>query len=149
MTRLYLRDFSELNRLIKGEETSDRMILWAIQDALSDFNGTPPLIGTYSLDDMLARNQHNLMLRLTVIAIIESVGLLQTRNHINYSTGGINVGLNDKTPLLMNWLQYFKSTIEQKKTQLKVALNIEGILGSGHQGVHSEYWAINSTYLSY
>ena len=48
----------------------------------------------------------------TVVALIESVGLLQTRNHLNYSTGGINVGTNDKTPLLMQWLQYYRSFTE-------------------------------------
>ena len=36
--RAYLRDFPELNRLIKGEETSDRMIAWAVLDVLDDFN---------------------------------------------------------------------------------------------------------------
>lgn len=148
MTRYYLRDHAELNRLIRGEETSDRMILWAVKDAVSDFNGTPPRTH-YALEGLLALELHHLMLRLTVISVVESVGLLQTRNHINYSTGGTNVGLNDKTPLLMNWLQYFKSTVEQKKQQVKVALNIESILGSGHAGVHSEYWSINSSYLSY
>jgi hypothetical protein len=148
MVRLYLRDFSELNRLIKGEETNDRMILWAVKDAVSDFNGTPQFTN-FTLDSLLDMNLQHLMLRLTVISIIESVGLLQTRNHINYSTGGINVGVNDKTGMLMNWLQYFKSTTEQKKQQVKVAINVESILGAGERGVHSEYWAVNSTYLSY
>ena len=148
MVRLYLRDFAELNRLIAGEESSDRMIAWATLDAVSAFNGTP-YFTSLTLDDLLASNQHHLMLRMTVIALIESVGLLQTRNHINYSTGGINVGVNDKTPLLMNWLQYFKSYTSQLMQQVKVAMNVSSILGPGNTGLHSEYWAINSTYLSY
>ena len=147
--RLYLRDFPQLNRLVAGEESSDRMIMWAVMDALSDFNGTPPFIGTHSLDTLLQRNQHALMRRLTVIVLLESVGLLQTRNHINYSNGGINVGVNDKTPLIMNWLQYFKSSTEQMKQRVKVSMNIEQILGSGNPGIHSELWSINASYLSY
>jgi hypothetical protein len=146
--RLYLRDYAELNRLIAGEETNDRMIAWAVLDALSNFNGTPP-ITTFTLEDLFERQQKHLMLRLTVEAVIESVGLLQTRNHINYSTGGLNVGINDKTPLLMNWLQYFKSFTAQKMQQVKVAFNIESILGPSNVGIHSEYWAVNATYLSY
>ena len=94
MVRLYLRDFPELNRLVAGEESSDRQVAWAVMDALADFNGTPPLTG-HTLDELLGRNQHSLLLRLTVIALLESVGLLQTRNHINYSTGGINVGVSE------------------------------------------------------
>lgn len=146
--RLYLRDFAELNRLIAGEESSDRMIMWAVMDAMSNFNGTPHFT-SLSFEDLLQKNQQHLLLRMTVEALIESVGLLQTRNHINYSDGGINVGVNDKTPLLMNWLQYFRSYTEQLKQRVKVALNIEGILGTNNPGIHSELWAVNASYLAY
>lgn len=145
MVRFYTRDFPELNRIVSGEESSDRQIAWAVLDALSDFNGTPHLT-SMSLDDLLCRNQHALLLRMTVITLIESVGLLQTRNHINYSNGGINVGVNDKTPMLMQWLKYYKATTEQMKQRVKVALNIEGILGPSNVGAHSEYWAIHGSY---
>jgi hypothetical protein len=148
LVRLYTRDFPELNRLVAGEESSDRQIAWAVLDALSDFNGTPHLTNL-SLEDLLARGQNALLLRMTTIALIESVGLLQTRNHINYSNGGINVGVNDKTPMLMNWLQYFKATTEQMKQRVKVALNIEGILGTSNCGVFSDYWAVNSSYAAF
>lgn len=148
MVRFFTRDFPELNRIVRGEESSDRQIAWAVLDALADFNGTPHLT-TLSLEDLLSRNQHHLLVRMTVISLIESVGLLQTRNHINYSNGGINVGVNDKTPMLMNWLQYFKATTEQMKQRVKVALNIEGILGPSNSGSFSEYWAVNATYVAY
>lgn len=147
--RGFTRDFPELNRLIAGEESTDRMIAWSVLDALSDFNGTPPFIGSFRLEDLLQRDQHYLLLRMTVTSLIEQVALLQTRNHINYSTGGINVGVNDKTPLLMQWLQYFKSFTDQRKQHVKVAFNIEGILGSSNSGVFSEYWAVNATYAQY
>jgi hypothetical protein len=149
MVRGYLRDHPELNRLVSGEESSDRQIAWAVLDALSDFNGTPPFLGPFSLEDLLLRNQHALLLRMTSTTLLESVGLLQTRNHINYSNGGISVGVNDKTPLIMNWLKYFKSTTEQMKQRVKVSLNIEGILGPSNTGVNSEYWAVNATYAAY
>lgn len=148
MVRLYLRDFEELNRLVAGEESTDRMIAWAVLDAISNFNGTPHFTQV-SLDELLNLNQQHLILRMTVEALIESVGLLQTRNHINYSDGGINVGVNDKTPLLMNWLQYFRSYTEQLKQRVKVAINIQGILGPSNVGIHSELWAVNASYLSY
>ena len=146
--RLYLRDYGVLNRLVDGEESSDRMIAWAVMDAIDDFNGTPHFTA-WDLNTFLQKNQRSLLLRMTTITLLESVGLLQTRNHINYSTGGTNVGVNDKTPLIMNWLQYFKSSTEQKKQMVKVAVNIEGILGPGNQGVHSELWFVNSSYISY
>lgn len=143
--RLFMRDHPQLNRLIAGEESSDRMIAWAVLDALSDFNGTPPQTG-FTLDELLMQNQHALLRRMTVIALVESIGLLQTRNHLNYSTGGTNVGVNDKTPLLMNWLQYFRNYTDQMKGRVKVAMNIMSIIGPSNVGMHSEYWSINSSY---
>jgi hypothetical protein len=148
LVRAYTRDIPELNRIVAGEESSDRQIAWAVLDAIADFNGTPHLTN-YSLDELLQIQQHHLLLRMATISVIESVGLLQTRNHINYSTGGTSVGVNDMTPLLMNWLEYFKSSTEQKKQRVKVALNIQGILGPGNSGLFSEYWAVNATYASY
>lgn len=148
MTRLFLRDMPELNRLVAGEESSDRQIAWAVLDALADFNGTPQFTNL-SLEELLGMQQHALLLRMTTISVIESVGLLQTRNHINYSNGGITVGVNDKTPMLMNWLQYFKATTEQMKQRVKLAINIGSILGPSNSGVHSEYWWTNSTYAAY
>lgn len=146
--RLFLRDFAELNRLIAGEESSDRMIAWATLDAISRFNGTPHFT-IFSLEELLQLNLNHLMVRMTTESLLESVGLLQTRNHINYSNGGINVGVNDKTPLIMNWLQYFKATTEQRLQHTKVAINIGYILGPSNRGVNSEYWAVNATYLAY
>jgi hypothetical protein len=148
VVRGYMRDYPELNRLQRGEESTDRQIAWAILDALSDFNGTPPTT-LFTLGYLLQRRQHALLLRMATCTIIESVGLLQTRNHLNYSDGGINVGINDKTPLLMQWLNMFKATTEQMKQRVKVAFNIESILGPGNCGVHSELWAINSTYIGF
>jgi len=148
VVRAYLRDHPELNRLLAGVESSDRFLAWAVLDAVAWFNGTPHFT-RLSLDDLLQLNQHALLLRMVTVGVLESVGLLQTRNHINYSNGGLNVGVNDKTPLIMNWLQYFRSFIEQRLTQVKVSLNISQLLDSGASGVHSELWAINATYLSY
>lgn len=148
VVRAYLRDMPELNRLVAGEETGDRFIAWGILDAMSRFNGTPHFTNL-SFEDLLAYNQHWLLLRMVTETVLESVGLLQTRNHINYSDGGINTGVNDKTPLIQSWLQMFQSRTDQMITRVKVALNIQGILGAENVGVHSELWAVNMTYLSY
>lgn len=146
MVRSHARDLPELNRLVRGVESTDRQIAWAIVDAVSEFNGTPHFT-SFSLDELLHKGQYSLMLRLTLISLIESVALLQTRNHLNYSDGGISVGVNDKTPMLMNWLNLFKSETQQKLQRVKVAINIESVLGE--PGVHSEYWAVNSTYIGF
>lgn len=132
IVRMFMRDYPELNRLIKGEEHSDRLIAWAVIDALEDFNTTPPMTG-YGLSSFPSKH---LLLRGTIISLLESVGLLMTRNHLTFSDGGIQVGVSDKTPLIQSWIQLFTNKYEQKKQQLKVALNIEGGWGGG---LHSEY----------
>jgi len=137
--RLYLRDYADLNRLIKGEEHSDRMIAWAILDAIDDFNKTGHLT-SYTLTNFPSPS---LLLRGTVINLLESVGLLQTRNHLTFSDGGIQVGVSDKTPLIQAWIQLLQNKYEEKKMKLKIVLNIEGAWGGG---LHSEYVWTNGFY---
>ena len=133
LVRAFMRDYAGLNRLIKGEEHSDRLIAWAVVDALDDFNTTPPMTN-YQLNRFPSKS---LLIRGTVINLLESVGLLMTRNHLSFSDGGVSTGgLSDKTPLIQSWIQLFTNKYEDKKFKLKVALNIEGGWG---EGVHSEY----------
>lgn len=144
MMRLWMRDFPQLNRLIRGEESTDRFIVWAVLDFLSDFSQTPPPLGMYTLDTILELGYTNLARYGTAIALLESVGLLQTRNQLNFSDGGINVGVSDKTPLIQSWISMFRRKYEQDKIKIKVSLNIQQILGES--GVFSEYTFINGFY---
>lgn len=140
--RLFMRDYPALNRLIAGEEHSDRMIAWAVVDALDDFNATPPMTN-FGLTNFPSSS---ILLRGTVINLLQSVGLLMTRNHLTFSDGGLQVGVSDKTPLIQSWIQMFSNTYEEKKKQLKIAMNIEGGWGGG---VHSEYSWVNGFYGGY
>jgi hypothetical protein len=144
MMRLWMRDYPHLNRLIRGVEHSNRQIAWAVLDFLSDFSSTPPPLGRYTIEQLLELGYSSLARRGTAIALMESVGLLQTRNQLNFSDGGINVGISDKTPMLMQWLQQFQSKYEQDKTKIKISLNIQGIIGEC--GVHSEYALVSGFY---
>jgi hypothetical protein len=144
MMRQWMRDYPQLNRLIKGEETSNRLIAWGVVDFLSDFNQTPPPLGRYTLEQLIELGYSNLARHGTVVNVLQSVGLLQTRNQLNFSDGGINVAVSDKTPLIMSWIQFFQNKYEQDKTKIKISLNIMGILGEA--GAHSEYMFVNSFY---
>ena len=139
--RQYLRDFQELNRLIDGEETSDRMIAWSVIDALDDINNTPPLIGQYTVETFPYRS---LLLRGTVITVLESVGLLQTRNQLNFSDGGIQVGVSDKAPMIMQWINMLRSSYEQKKQQYKIAVNISQVFDGS--AILSDYYFLGGYY---
>lgn len=144
MMRLWTRDYPQLNRLIRGAESSNRLIAWAVMDFLSDFNQTPPPLGNYTLESLLDMGYTSLARYGTAIALFESVGVLQTRNQLNFSDGGINVGVSDKTPQLLQWIQIFRQKYEQDKMKIKISLNIQQILGES--GFHSEYYFINGFY---
>lgn len=135
--RAFMRDYAELNRLITGVESSNRQIVWAIFDALDDFNTTPPFTGF----NLMSFPSKHLLVRGTVISLLESIGLLQTRNHLSFSDGGLQVGVSDKTPFIQSWIQLFRNSYEEKKMRLKVAYNIESAWGGG---VNSEYRFINN-----
>ncbi len=137
--RLFMRDFPILNRLIEGEETNARMMIWAVIDALDDFNVSPPPIGTLEVDQVPS----SILLRGAVCTVLESVGILQTRNQLNVSDGGITVGISDKAPMLMQWVQMFRNQYEQKKLQWKTSQNIMQAFG---HGVVSEYYYTSGWY---
>lgn len=137
--RSFMRDYPELNRLIAGVESSNRQIVWAIFDTLDDFNSSPP----FTLHSIGSFPSKSLLIRGVVCSLLESIGLLQTRNHLQFSDGGITVGVSDKTPFIQSWLQLFRNSYESKKEKLKVAYNIETAWGGG---VHSEYRFVNNFY---
>lgn len=143
--RLYLRDHAALNRLIHGQETNDRMIAWCVVDAVSDFNGTPPVIGTFTFDRLIELHLQSLLRTGTVIRVLESVGLLQTRNHLPFNDGGLSVQVSDKAPMLQSWIDRLRQEWKIGVKEKKIAMNIEGLLDGG-AGVASEYFAISGWY---
>ena len=145
VVRTRMRDFPELNRLVEGRETSDREIALAIAEAVDDFNNTPPLIQNFGIEDFPSIS---LLIRGSIINIIESVGLLQTRNQMVYSDGeGVTVNVSDKTPMLIQWLQLFMNQYEAKKLRLKKALNLKGALNGTH--LSSEYRYVDGLFDEY
>lgn len=143
--RLFIRDFPELNRLVDGEESSDKMIAWAVIDAIEDFNGTPPLLGTYTFSDLISANQASLLRKGTLVNLLMSVGILQTRNQLPFSDGGLNVSVSDKAPLLQSWLGMLMPQWQQGKKEVKSAWNVESFFGMG-SGTHTEYYLLDGYY---
>ena len=137
--RAKLRDYPELNRLIAGHESSDKQIALAMLETVDDWNSTPPLLSGVSIESFPSKS---LLITGTLVKLIESIALLQTRNNMTYSDGqGIQVSVSDKAPMLLQWVNLFNSQYERKKVQLKQALNMQGALNG--RGVPSEYSLIN------
>lgn len=142
--RLFMRDFTELNLLIQGEESSDRMILWATYDFLSDFNGTPPFT-RHTLESLFQLNLHSFAVRGTVVSLLQSLMLLYTRNHLNFSDGGMSVSINDKGPMIQSMLSMLQGAHEQNKRVVKTAMNISQMFDGGPSGLHSDYYVLGTT----
>lgn len=135
--RKFLRDIDELNELLEGKESSDSQLRMAIEDALDDWNTTPPLITKVTIENHPAPR---LLLRGAAIEVLNSVGIFHSRNRLNYSDGGITVAVHDRAQDYQAWASRFKSDYEQKKGDIKKAINIAGGWGC----VSSEYAEINT-----
>ncbi|KKN98577.1 hypothetical protein LCGC14_0146890 [marine sediment metagenome] len=139
--RRYLRDYPELNRLIKGEEHKDIDIAISMKDAAGDYNMTPPFIGDLQPNKIPTRYLTNFKLG-TIIHLLQSVTLLNIRNRLTYNDGGVHVGIFDKQPDIQNWIGMIKPQYMKTLDRYKVSLNLEQAYG----GVHSEYYIINNYY---
>lgn len=134
--RAYIRDTPAANALLDGEETPDLLIDFALDLALDDFNTSPPLIGSFKLRN---HPSQSIILIGAIIWILQSAGLQQSRNQLDYASGGITVASSNKTPLYQSWLNIFMQAYESKKANLKKSLNAEMAYG----GVASEYTQVN------
>ena len=137
--RGYLRDFPELNRLISGEESSDRMVEYCIWLAVDEWNTTPPL-SAHTITDFPSRL---ILLQMTVCHLLTSVGLLKSRNRFIYNDGGFSVQTEEQDVAYTRWIQLLRSQLDPRINRLKVALNINGGYGAG---MGSEYGWINGWY---
>ena len=130
--RSKMRDYAPINRLIEGEESSDLQIAYAIVDVLEDFNNTPPFT-KLGLPDFPVPN----ILVLGVCAeLLQSLSILQARNYLPYSDGGISFSISDKSQLYQAMASTLSNQYEAKKTAWKIANNYSKALG---YGAFSEY----------
>lgn len=136
--REFMRDHPELNRLVEGREHSDKLIAMAIFDAQDRARSMSPPVSIDGMPIYLLRVG-------ACIFLLQSLGLLMTRNQLNYRTGrGTGIGLQDKTPLLMNWISMFQNEFTQGVKEWKIQRNLDQALGSSN--LHSEYALINGLY---
>lgn len=137
LLRLFLNDTAELNRLIRVQESNDEKLDLALALAVDDYNMTPPLLGSQSVANFPSLY---LLIYGAAIQVLRSAGLLQSRNELAYSSGGVSVRIFDKTQLYQSWIAQFVAEYERKKQNFKISLNIDAALGAG---VSSEYSILN------
>ncbi len=136
--RRYMRDSAQLNRLIKGQESSNEDMMLAIDICMSDFTSTAPFIGRF---DFQNPPPFHLLIKGVVIELLISKGLLESRNAISVNDGGIMLPA-DKDQRTQGWLQQLVNKYEVDKCKFKVAQNIEMAWGNS---LSSEYVLINNS----
>lgn len=112
------------------------MVALALMFTVAKFNTIPPLIGNFTIDSIPA----DLLLKGTTSHILESAAILNARNQLDYSAGGVSVAHSNKAPLYLSFVQMYNSEWHQMTKAFKVAQNIEGAYG---HGVASEYLFLN------
>lgn len=135
--RDYLRDQAEFNALLDGQETGDSLIGLAADLAADDWNATPPFIGEVTVENHPSRY---ILFLGTLIQVLRSSGILQSRNNLNYSDGGLTVATSDKAPQYMAWINQWMNEYERKKRSNKISRNA----GSAYGGISSEYMFIGA-----
>lgn len=140
--RSWIRDFAKLNLLVDGEETDEKTLLMCLQMAVVDINSTPPPT-QWPLRTMIDRGYIHIILFGATVYVLESLMLLETRNHLNWQEGGQAIGLMDRSPLLEQKARYFTDKFESKLKAKKISDSINDAMGIGDIGVHSEYWYVN------
>lgn len=131
--RRYLRDHSELNRLIeRGEELGDEDLEFALEMAIDEFNTTPPPIGEFTLSGFPS---DSLLMRGAATFALESAGILQSRNRLDYSDDGLTVRVSDKAQDYQSWIQSFTQKYFNRLRQIKIQKNMQNAYG----GFGSDY----------
>lgn len=133
--RTFMKDFVHKNRLIVGEEASDDEIILYLELAVDDFNNAHTPRTNYTLNTFPS---FAILLWGAVIQALTSESLLQIRNDLSYSDGGITVALSNKAPAMMQAAQGLMMNYERKVEDLKKQLNLE----QGDGGVPSEYGTV-------
>lgn len=120
LIRMFLRDKPKLNALIKKEETDDDEIKLAINMAISDWNSTPPLLTHVGLTNFPVMDW---LIVASAMFILQSAGVLQYRNELQFNDSGITTSPWTKGPAYMGVAGMWAQLVEKKKYEFKLAIN--------------------------
>lgn len=128
LVRAYMRDYPQLNEIVRGEESTDRTIGQVILETVDDFNLNSPLssrtVETFPSTHLLVIG--------TVARLLMSVAILQARNNLSYSDGqGTQINRSDKSGIYMQLANNLMSEYERKRDELISKLNIKSVGGGG------------------
>ncbi len=143
--RLHLRDNADLNRLVVGMETNNRIIAFHVLEVISEFNGYPPKLREYGFYDFRDNNWLPFLTKGVLRAILRSVANLQVRNRLTFTDGGTSIQTDDHAPELLMAAREYDADWRSWVEQTRISENIAG--GFGCAGVSSIYGWVNGAFL--
>lgn len=121
LVRKFICDFPKANELRGVAESTDPEIALYAMLALDDYNSTPPLIAPVAFE---GHPSTGMLMLGTLCHLFMSKGILQLRNSLSYSDGGVSVNVWDKGPAYAGNAQMFGQMWESKKIALKRSINL-------------------------
>lgn len=133
--RLTLADYADMNEMVDGEVLNDDHYRLALERAIQDWNNTPPMIDTLTLESVEGHPGEHLIYGRAAVELLRTEFYTRVRNAVDISDGGASVSNTNKAQLLLSQARELRDEIEQKKLELKVTLN----LNAGWGGIESSY----------
>jgi hypothetical protein len=124
--REYTSDYADNNYLIEGEEMTDTFIELCMTFAADSFNSIPPM-GNMGVQNFPSKA---VLLWGTLWHAYNGKALLLARNTMEYSDGGLQIPIEERTQLYQSLAANFQQQFMEAATKLKINLNMES--GWGH-----------------
>lgn len=119
--RTYLGDLPEFNELVEGTEISDEKIRLATRLYVNHFNAVPPKLSKeFRVSDFPSAL---VLFQGVTIQILTMLGLIQTRNFLNFRDDNVSFQLNDKSQDYQQWINHIMQTHNQAAGEIKVGIN--------------------------
>lgn len=136
---LFMRDHAEMNTLLMNEREFDaHEVVAAAEDALMDWNATPPLTN-HTFKSFPPQGRGLLYLR-GAIYLLRSAANSQARNQVQYQDQGFSVVENDKAGIYLQMAAQMEQEYDLKKRRLKTARNMDSMWGGVHHDSFEDPW---------
>lgn len=134
--RTFLRDKPEYHVLVDGMLFKDTEIMIAMNQVVNHFNRLNPPLGDFSA----ANFPDTYLLTLGTAAwLFESEANRQLMEQLTYQDGNIHHGITDKTQLYRAAAASMKQEFSTLARELKLQININGIVDGTGRGVRFKY----------
>lgn len=136
--RCYMRDFVFNNELIDGFESTDADIQKTINLTISRYNSLAPTVLQFDVGNFPMVLEYTVIMG-TVGHLLRSISILQLRNQLTYTDGGVHVGLTDKHQLYKAMGNELLSEFDKMAKEDKITRNLNAAWGWVPSPYHGYY----------